>query len=414
MSPPTQAVILCGGLGTRLRPLTDTVPKPMAPVHGRPFLSYLVQQLKDQGVQRVLLLTGYLGETIREFFGDGTGFGVGIAYSAGPTDWETGRRLWETRAALDRTFLLLYADNYVPFCLERLHEFHRSQGTAVTLSVQPKAKANIRLAANGRVELYDASRTAPGLQFVEVGYMLVERDAMLGCMDVPDASLATTLHRLAETGDLSGMVSHDPYHSISDLQRLRLTEQYFAPKRILLIDRDGTINIRPPRADYVKGWADFRWIEPTVEAMRRLAAHGFRFIVLSNQAGIARGAVEASAVDAVNARMRDELRLQGIDVLATYVCPHHWDAGCACRKPAPGLFFQASEAHQLRLDRAIYVGDDPRDSQAAYNACCESVLIGPERHGADGTVAQPTHVAETLLELEPWIVSRYEAWESMP
>ncbi|MCX5766074.1 MAG: HAD-IIIA family hydrolase [Gemmatimonadetes bacterium] len=405
---------MCGGLGTRLRPLTSTIPKPMAPVNGRPFLSYLVQQLKDQGVRRVLLLTGYLGETIQQFFGDGTAFGVEITYSKGPTEWETGRRLCEAKAALDATFLLLYADNYAPFRLERLAEFHRLQSAAITLSVQPSERPNIRMTAAGRVDRYDASRTAPGLEFVEIGYMIVERDAVVGFLDVQDVSLSTALHRLAAAGNVFGLVSRDPYHSISDMDRLRLTERYLAPKRIVLMDRDGTINARPGRAEYVRRWADFRWLESTVEAMQRLAAHGFRFIVLSNQAGIARGAVEASAVAEINAHMCEALRERGVDVLATYVCPHHWDAGCECRKPAPGLFFQASQAHQIRLDRTIYIGDDPRDSQAAFNACCSSVLIGPDRHGADGRMDQPDRVAESMLEIEGWIIARYEAWESMP
>ena len=61
---PQQAVILCGGLGTRLRPLTENMPKPMAPVNGKPFLHYLIEQVRDQGIRRILLLTGYRSEMI--------------------------------------------------------------------------------------------------------------------------------------------------------------------------------------------------------------------------------------------------------------------------------------------------------------------------------------------------------------
>ena len=124
MSRPEQAVILCGGLGMRLRPITDNLPKPMAPVNGRPFLAYLLQQLKEQGIQRVLMLTGYRGEMIHEFFGNGESFGVDICYSHGPVEWETGRRIFEARTELDSAFLLLYSDNYVPVNLEELYAFH--------------------------------------------------------------------------------------------------------------------------------------------------------------------------------------------------------------------------------------------------------------------------------------------------
>jgi D-glycero-D-manno-heptose 1,7-bisphosphate phosphatase len=386
----------------------------MAPVNGRPFLAYLIQQLRDQGVRRVVLMTGYRGEMIREYFGDGSKVGVDITYSNGPTEWETGRRVWEARSLLHPTFLLLYSDNFVPFSLQKLFAFHAGHTTTVSFIVQPKASANIRLTPDGMVDLYDSTRTAPGLKFVELGYMVVERDRLLSTMDDPDSSFSRTLHQLAEKRQLGGLINLDPYHSISDLNRLSLTEQYFAHKRILLIDRDGTINARPPRAEYVTSWNKFHWIAETVEAMRQLASKGFRFIVLTNQAGIARGMLDAAQVDALNQRMCDELRLRGIDVLGVYVCPHHWDDGCECRKPAPGMFFQVSAEHQVRLDRTIFIGDDPRDSIAAYNANCESVLIGPERHGADGTSAQPTQIAETLIELAPWITARFEEWESMP
>ena len=210
---------------------------------------------------------------------------------------------------------------------------------------------------------------------------------------------------------VAGLVSGDSYHSISDLGRLKLAEQYLPVKRVLMIDRDGTINKRAPRGEYIGSWSDFHWDLQTVEAMRQLAKKGFRFLVLSNQAGIARGMLKAEMVDEINARMVSELRKQGVDVIDVYVCPHHWDEGCSCRKPNPGMFFKASRSHLLRMDRTVYVGDDPRDSRAAFNADCLSVLIGPERESDPGGGAKPSFTGETMLETVPWILSRYESWE---
>jgi histidinol phosphatase-like enzyme len=92
------------------------------------------------------------------------------------------------------------------------------------------------------------------------------------------------------------------------------------------------------------------------------------------------------------------------------VCPHHWDEGCFCRKPNPGMFFQAAKEHLLRMDRTIFVGDDPRDALAAGHANCESILIGPHRSDGEG---EATRSADSLLEMEDWIVERFERWEAL-
>lgn len=412
MTKPEQAVILCGGLGTRMRPLTDTVPKPMAPVNGRPFLEHLVAQMREQGIRRVLLLTGYRGEMIKAHFGDGDAFGVEIAYSHGPAEWDTGRRIWEARIQLDARFLLLYSDNFTPFNLEKLLAFASGRQATISLLLQPKATGNIRVGADGIVEVYDPSRLAPGLDHVEIGYMLVEREAMFAFYDQPEISFSRILERLSQRRALAGLVCRDPYHSISDIARWKLAERYLAPKRILLIDRDGTINQRPPPGEYVTDWREFHWNEETLEAMRLLAAVGFRFIVLSNQAGIGRGMVSAEVVYSVNRKMVAELDSQEIEVLDVYVCPHHWEDGCECRKPAPGMFFRASREHLVRMDRTAYVGDDPRDCLAAYNAGCVSIMIGPDRSIDPGYGAKAAFSSQNLTEAVPWIIERFNDWET--
>lgn len=376
---PTQAVILCGGLGTRLRPLTDNLPKPMVIVNERPFLHYLLEQLAEQGITKFLLLTGYLSEKISNYFENGSKYGWSIEYSVGPIDWDTGKRFWNAHAKFDNQFLLLYSDNFVQFNLLKLIKFHNKLGTPVSLLLSQKSKGNIKISQDGRILAYDKTRNGIGFDYVEIGYMIIQREAVLKelpqCKDFPDFSFTELLKKLAHTQSLSGMVVHDGYHSISDPERLNLMSEYLRPKKILLIDRDGTINIKAPKGEYITKWEEFSWIPETCRAMQQLSKKGFKFIVITNQAGIARNKISPEALENIHKKMIEELNVIGIEILKIYMCPDHWNVNSLMRKPAPGMFFQAAKDFNLRLDHCIYVGDDERDCAAAANAGCGMVYI---------------------------------------
>lgn len=406
-----QAVILCGGRGERLRPLTDGLPKPMAPVLGRPFLEYLVAQLRDAGLRRILLLNGYRGGQIHDHFGDGRDHGVEIRCVQGDADWETGRRIAEAAGLLDERFVLCYGDNFAPFRLEPLAERHLQAGRSITLTVAAKQRGNIRLADDGTVAAYEPGRSGPGLHHVEIGYMAVERDRLLG-VDPGRGSLSLSLEALAHRGDLA---AHDPgvsYQSISDLDRLRELEQFLRPRRLLLVDRDGVINRKAPRGEYVFRREDFSWMPENITGLQRLSEAGFDFIVISNQAGIGRGVVPEQAVRDLHAWMTDELAVRGIRIVDILYCPHHWEDGCRCRKPRPGLFFAASARHHFWLGHTLYIGDDPRDAAAAQNAGCGCVLVGDGSEAEVGGATAPHHFAEHIAAAAPWIIDQFQGWES--
>ena len=196
----------------------------------------------------------------------------------------------------------------------------------------------------------------------------------------PDIAFSDVLHAAAGVGELGGIETGGAYYSVSDPARLELTRDYFSTKKILLIDRDGTISRGLARGQYVETWEQFEFVPETVQAMRELADDGFEFIVITNQAGVALGVVEELEVDRIHANMTAELSLLGITVLKVYMSPDHWDSGSLMRKPAPGMFHLASDEHRFRLDRVLYVGDDIRDCQAAAAAGCGMIFL------ADATV----------------------------
>lgn len=401
-----QAVILCGGRGTRLRPITDTMPKPMVPVCGRPFLEHLLEQLRGGGITEVVLLTGYLGNIIEDHFGDGSSFGMRISYSRGPEEWDTGRRLWEAQHLLKEHFFLLYGDNYATFLAARVEKMFLQHGRLGCLSLHARSKnANIRFTAGGLVDAYDRSRTASGLNAVEIGYMLLSR-RIFEFYRQPDCSFSEILERLAQEGQLAGYLVGDVYYSISDPERLKITEQYLAPKKILLIDRDGTINGKAPRGEYITRWEDFRFISSAVAGMKQLASQGWSFIVISNQAGVGRGVMTAEQVWEIDRQMVAALAGEGITILRSYYCLHHWTEECSCRKPRPGLLLQASRDFLLPLPWTWYIGDDPRDCTAAWEAGCRSVYLGLADELESLPVEErPALVLQELPDMIPMIIS---------
>ena len=261
-------------------------------------------------------------------------------------------------------FLLLYSDNFVQFNLKDYGHCQK-HGVPITLLLAPKEKGNIRVSADGRVEAYDKTRSGCGFDNVEVGYMLVERDLVLEDFPTyagfPDFNFSALLKEFALQAKISGLVVHDPYHSVSDPARLQLMCEYLKPKRILLGDRDGTLNKKAPQGEYITNWSKFEWIPEAKQAMKDLAKEGFKYIVITNQAGIARKMIDPDDLEKIHQNMIEELAAEGVEVLKVYMSPHHWDEDSFMRKPSPGMFFQAAKEYNLRMDRCLYVGDDERE-----------------------------------------------------
>lgn len=373
-----QAVILCGGQGTRLRPLTDNIPKPMAPINGKPFLEYLLLQLKDSGITEVVLLTGYKKEVIENYFGDGSNIGINIRYSSGEVEWETAKRLYQTRDLLDENFLLLYGDNFSTLNLSKLVQFHQEKKAALTLTLFPRESSNnIAIDINNRIIAYDHSRKSSDLKYVEIGYMIVNRSIINNCKE-GNISFSEVLAKIVKQENVYGFINQDQYHSISDLERLKEMEHYLTKKKIILLDRDGVINAKALPGEYITKWEEFEFLPEILNSLGQLSKKGYSFIIISNQAGIARGKYTIEDLDLIHKNMLDILREKNIDVLKIYYCPHHWEENCSCRKPLPGMFFAASKEFKFRLDHAFYLGDDERDALASENAHCRFIMIGEE------------------------------------
>ena len=374
-----QAVILAGGLGTRLRPLTVTTPKPMIRIHGKPFLVYLVDLLRANGITEIVFLVGYLHGQIEEYFGDGSKFGISILYSYSPVEVDTGTRIKHALPLLKKHFLLLYGDNYWPLKLGNLTQFYEKMATKATVVVyhnRDHVTRNNMLVEDGLVTLYDRSWKRRHLNGVDIGFFILDKDVL---EHLPESNFSfedVIMPKLIAERQLAGFLTDHKYYGLSTLDRIPAIQEYLRPKKTIFLDRDGVLNKRPPKAKYVSHWRQFIFLPKVREALMLLTQKGYDIYIVTNQAGIARGKVTRKHVDVIHHRFIAEAKKVGVTIADIAVCPHGWDEECFCRKPNPGLLFELSYKHHINLFDSVCVGDDPRDIQAGRLAGCKTILIG--------------------------------------
>jgi len=374
-----QAVILAGGLGTRLRPLTDDRAKPMITVGGKPFLEHIIADLANQGIQRILLLLGYKSDSVMDYFGDGRSFGVSITYSVTNVEDMTGRRLKRALPLLDKHFLLMYCDNYCPLSIQLLWNAYQSRNIQGQLCVYANedgyTRNNVSVTEDMYVAQYDKTRTAPGLAGVDIGYAVFNRNCIERLTNRNVMFESAVYQGLVAAHSLGAYVTRHRYYSIGSLERLETTDSFFTGRPVVILDRDGVLNRRAPKAQYITIANDFEWLPGSLEALRILKESGYRVAVITNQAGIARGIMSEDDLAAIHGRMRREALESGGSIDAVFHCPHGWDDGCSCRKPAPGMLYDVQHAFDIDLRKTVFIGDDERDEIAGKAAGCITMLV---------------------------------------
>jgi NDP-sugar pyrophosphorylase family protein len=213
-----QAVILAGGLGTRLGKITQVTPKPMVDVDGRPFLEHLVVRLRSRGFTDFVMLVGHLGEQIIEYFADGSEFGVSIRYSVEKELLGTGGAMKQAEPLLAERFMVLYGDSYLPIDYAAPMAVFESSGKLGLITVYSNvpriARNNVAVGPGGLVELYDKSAETPEMNGVEAGVLFMRRGA-LSLVEPGKFSLEQTLFpKLIKRGELMGYVAGERFWDI--------------------------------------------------------------------------------------------------------------------------------------------------------------------------------------------------------
>lgn len=377
-----QAVILAGGYGKRLAPFTDTAPKPMYPIAGKPYIEHLLLQIKNFGIYEVIFLLGYLPEKIMNYLGDGSRYGMAFRYVITDVEYETQKRILAAKNLLKDWFLMMYCDNYCPIDFPKLVMDAEGQDALIQITAYANrdgyTKNNLRIAENGCVVSYDKKRTLPNLSGVDIGYAILNKNILKLTNGENDNFEAVVYPQVAAQGRMYATVTEHRYYSIGAYERIELTEEFFKQKKFVFLDRDGTINVRPPKACYVERPEEFIWIPGAIEAIKRLNEAGYLVILISNQPGIARGRLPEKMLQSIHHKMISDLAAAGAHIDKIYYCPHNWDEECECRKPKPGMLYQAQKDFSLNLRTGYLIGDDERDIEAGDAAGCHSILVDDE------------------------------------
>jgi NDP-sugar pyrophosphorylase family protein len=222
--------IVAGGLGTRLAPITETVPKALVPVNGRPFIDWQLELLRANGITDVVLCVGYLGEMIEDYLGDGSRFGCAVSYSYdGPQRIWTAGAIAKALPLLGRRFFTTYGDSYLN-CDYRAIEnaFVRSGKPGLMTVFRNDGRllpSNVRY-HEGRIEAYEKSSPEPDMHHIDYGLSLFDRAAFAGVpLDRP-TDLAAVFQQLVRAGALAGYEVPTRFYEVGSPEGIAQFEDY--------------------------------------------------------------------------------------------------------------------------------------------------------------------------------------------
>ncbi len=233
----TQCVILAGGLGTRMRPLTEGIPKALLPVNGEPFVDHQLRWLASHGVERIVLCIGHLGRQLRDHAGDGRRFGLRVHYVDEGEDLRGtagALRLALEEGALEEAFLLTYGDSYLPVDFGAFARAFERSGAPAMMAVfrnQGRWDQSNVVVAGDRVALYDKRRrdreAAARMEYIDYGLSALRRSVVEARVAprVP-SDLADLLHALSVEGQLAAYEVSTRFYEVGSPQGLAELERF--------------------------------------------------------------------------------------------------------------------------------------------------------------------------------------------
>lgn len=396
-----QTVIMAGGKGTRIASVNAEVPKPMLEVCGKPILEHQIEVLKRQKLTDIILVIGYLGSVIRDYFQDGSKYGVHISYIEEKELLGTAGSFYYLKDIIQDDFFLLNGDLIFDADLNRFMNFHKEKHALATLFTHPNNhpydSGLIIANEDGTITKWIhkeeergflRNRVNAGIHIISP--MVLERFTELKKTDLD----REVLKPLIPSGRVYAYDSPEYVKDMGTPERYRQVEQDLLKGRVrarnldrkqkcIFLDRDGTLNVYK---GFLTDIEELELIPGTAEALKCINSSEYLAIVITNQPVIARGGCSVQELEEIHNKLETLLGKEGAYIDALYYCPHHPDKGfegerpeykieCGCRKPKPGMLLKAAEDYNIDLSQSIMIGDGKNDMEAGKAAGCQTILV---------------------------------------
>jgi|SRR5579875_211723 len=222
--------ILCGGLATRLRPVTEKIPKSLISIHGEPFIAHQLRLLRAGGIERVVLCAGYLGNMIEDFVQDGSNFGLSVYYSFdGDQLLGTAGAIRKALPMLHRQFFVLYGDSYLPCEYRTVAKAFQDAGTPGLMTIyqnQDQFDASNVEAARGRIVRYDKRNRTPAMHYIDYGLGVFRNSPFEDVPEHEHCDLSAIYQRLLANGQLASFEVKERFYEIGSAQGIEDLTKY--------------------------------------------------------------------------------------------------------------------------------------------------------------------------------------------
>jgi histidinol-phosphate phosphatase family protein len=406
-----KALLLAGGLGTRLRPLTELTPKCLVPIAGRPLLDFWIDCLVEAGIHEARINTHALAEQVRAYtLQVNAREPIALVESFEPELLGSAGTVTANIDLADNTdhIVIIYADNISDVDLRPLLAFHQAHGDPFTMTLfhapNPRACGIAGLDSESRIISFVEKPEPPVSNLANAGLYVVDAQTYRQIAELQAFDLGfDILPRFV--GRMRGWIWGGYHRDIGSLESLDLARreviQAFPKYRLrqrtgrcpaVFLDRDGTL-IR--HVHYLADPAQVELLPGAAAAVARLRRAGYACVVVTNQSAIGRGIITEARLREIHIEMNRQLAEHGTALDGIYYCPEvptgndRSTAESLNRKPGPGMLRQAATDLNLELAESWMVGDLISDVMAGVNAGCRSILVASGQGVPADVTCQP-------------------------